>query len=1068
MNIKKLMLCLYLMCISMLAQSQGLEGLIVEKYYVSDANDAAGSVGTLPTGSVTWRFYVDMLPGYKLQAVYGVDAAPATAPGVLSPGDHELRLETTTSFFNNEDRGAITPTYTKLQTRNNTVMLDSWVSVGGACQGHLGIEKSSDDGVNTTVNIDGLLQNADPSAGIPLNGAGSQDGLIAGTVQPVTFVGFTTELDILDATSQAGSLISTYNASWASLLGSTGPNADNVVLIAQLTTDGFLTYAFNIQIISPAGVVERYVYSNPVGDEILETSLRGIVPNPCDVLVCDDNNACTDDNCDPFSGCVYTPFLCDDGDPCTDDACDVVSGCFAVPTVCDDANVCNGLETCDPLVGCLPGTSLDCDDNNACTIDGCDALTGCTYAAVDCNDNNVCTLDACDALTGCTYVAVDCNDNNACTSDGCDPLTGCTYSPVVCNDGSACTMDDCDPLIGCTFTPVNCDDGNSCTTDGCDPLTGCTYVATGCDDGNACTIDACDPLGGCNYAAVDCNDNNVCTTDGCDALTGCTYAAVDCNDGDLCTDDYCSPASGCNYFPHPCDDGSGCTIDGCNPLTGCFYTDSLCNDNDACTMERCEDPIGCNVYATVNCDDGDTCTIDGCDPLAGCVYSPNVNCDPCLVLNCDDGNPCTIDACDPITLCSNTPINNSVTISQTTASAYCQSSVITLTASSAEVATGYSWSTGATTQSISASAAGVYSVTVEFAPGCFGTASVNLTAANFTTLLSSYVIIAKDKVALEKNIVFSGGVGVNKSNGKIELKGGSLVVAAGTFSKAYQIMLSGGSLSTVKYFTPANVMLPVFEYNTTCSGPNVKVKRNTSVTLSGTNYGDVELEDGATVTFTKQTVKIKKLKSADNCRIKFADCSRIRICKNVELGKRNIVNSELRDVILFVEEDVIVKESSKVSVDIYTLRKLIVEMGKPSNHNVMKGLFIAKEVDAKQHTDWIQNTNCSVCAMKAEEEVAEEIQPLLPSDESNVSLNAYPNPFADKLTIDFSVGEDSRVTLEVFNLSGQRLAVLFDGNVQAAEMKKVEFTPENLAGGMIIYRLQTEKGAFFGKAVMAR
>ena len=96
-------LCTLLLITAVNAQ-QGLQGLEVEKYYISNANDSivsnAQGGGNLPVGSVTWRFYANLLPGYKLQAVYGVDAAPAGQVGV---GDHELRLQTTTTFFNNED-----------------------------------------------------------------------------------------------------------------------------------------------------------------------------------------------------------------------------------------------------------------------------------------------------------------------------------------------------------------------------------------------------------------------------------------------------------------------------------------------------------------------------------------------------------------------------------------------------------------------------------------------------------------------------------------------------------------------------------------------------------------------------------------------------------------------------------------------------------------------------------------------------------------------------------------------------------------------------------------------------
>ena len=79
------------------AQS-GLDSIIVEKYYVADSTDSYASLnataGILPIGSVTYRLYADLAPGYNFQALYGVN----------SP-QHELRFSTTTSFFNNEDRG---------------------------------------------------------------------------------------------------------------------------------------------------------------------------------------------------------------------------------------------------------------------------------------------------------------------------------------------------------------------------------------------------------------------------------------------------------------------------------------------------------------------------------------------------------------------------------------------------------------------------------------------------------------------------------------------------------------------------------------------------------------------------------------------------------------------------------------------------------------------------------------------------------------------------------------------------------------------------------------------------
>lgn len=261
---KKYILGLSLILLGAFAYAQnGLDSVIVERYYISDSNDAAGSTtagaGTLPVSSVTYRIYADMQPGYKFQALFGVPT-------------HELKLTTTTTFFNNEDRGATIPNgITLTNTKKNTVMLDSWFSVGATATGKLGVLKSEDsDG--SVGNTDVLLQNNDALAGIPLI---TQDGMITGTPEAVTFVGLTTELDVFDALSQVGGSFSTTNGSIASLNGSVGPTAANRVLIGQFTTDGQFCYELNIQIGTPSGGVEQYVAKNPTGAEIQIPSMMG-------------------------------------------------------------------------------------------------------------------------------------------------------------------------------------------------------------------------------------------------------------------------------------------------------------------------------------------------------------------------------------------------------------------------------------------------------------------------------------------------------------------------------------------------------------------------------------------------------------------------------------------------------------------------------------------------------------------------------------------------------------------------------------------------------------------------
>lgn len=239
----------------------GLESIWVERYYVSDSVDSANSHPSLPVGSVTYRIYADMLPGYKVQTIFGIPAHPMT-------------ITTTTEFWNQEDYGSSIPTFSANNAKKNTVMIDSWLSTGGACNGWNGVPKTEDDGVNNFVNsnVPQLLQNNALQAGIPLT---TQDGMLAGAVPTTGTLGIAQDmLDLFGDGSANGNTFLVPDGSWYCLMGAPGIiPANNKVLIAQITTDGILHFELNIQIGTPSGGTENYVYSNPTGVELTIPSL---------------------------------------------------------------------------------------------------------------------------------------------------------------------------------------------------------------------------------------------------------------------------------------------------------------------------------------------------------------------------------------------------------------------------------------------------------------------------------------------------------------------------------------------------------------------------------------------------------------------------------------------------------------------------------------------------------------------------------------------------------------------------------------------------------------------------
>ena len=231
-----------------------LEKVIVEKYYVSDANDATDtSGGGVPVGSVTYRIYVDLKPGTVLKRIYG-DA------------NHPFSISSSESFFNNIlDGQTFGKDFIKGRYLENTVALDTWITLGQtAKQGvkyYYGILKDQDtdgsfiggannDGGSAAV-ASGLLINEDSTCGIPLTSADGMDTLNSA---PTNWYNAGV-LDFLSGTDSTifGSLVpmtsfesSAFELSCSGVMGTVADS--NQVIVAQLTTLGDLAFKINITV----------------------------------------------------------------------------------------------------------------------------------------------------------------------------------------------------------------------------------------------------------------------------------------------------------------------------------------------------------------------------------------------------------------------------------------------------------------------------------------------------------------------------------------------------------------------------------------------------------------------------------------------------------------------------------------------------------------------------------------------------------------------------------------------------------------------------------------------------
>jgi hypothetical protein len=271
------LLLFFTMLFSNKAHAQ-LEKVIVETYYISDKNDATDVTGgQLDSGSVTYRVYIDMLPGYKLKTIYGNEY-------------HTLKIASTTPFFNNADRGQVFGKDMPMNRLNdNTSALDSWITIGQVTttnggKTYFGIPKVDDtngtiiagtknDGGSASI-AEGLLANQNPAAGIPLT---IQDGMDTMSTIPsdwTPLIASALDSTIFDTINKTVKKIISNKATIQNS-GVMGVIPEkNQVLVAQLTTKGELSFELNIELLDPTGKSFYYV-----ANDSLDSLELTITPN---------------------------------------------------------------------------------------------------------------------------------------------------------------------------------------------------------------------------------------------------------------------------------------------------------------------------------------------------------------------------------------------------------------------------------------------------------------------------------------------------------------------------------------------------------------------------------------------------------------------------------------------------------------------------------------------------------------------------------------------------------------------------------------------------------------------
>ncbi len=343
-------------------------------------------------------------------------------------------------------------------------------------------------------------------------------------------------------------------------------------------------------------------------------------------------------------------------------------------------------------------------------------------------------------------------------------------------------------------------------------------------------------------------------------------------------------------------------------------------------------------------------------------------------------------------------------------------------------------------------ASGTYSLTVTNSYGCTKSASTTV-AYSQTDLLSSYTILTTSEAEIEKeSIVKSGGVGSKGTKeGEVEVSENSLITASGTFAKAKEVEIKSGSSVTYAFEgTPVSVSLPTFAYNPYCDdkkcdhkrcdhkeckksgcshsacnhGTNdVKAKKDATVVITDSIFRKIQIESGATVTFTSKNIYAETIETEKNVTIKFGGCTRIFLCKDFKINENNVFNSANNSVIIYAEKKAEIQKGTKLIANIYTLDEISTK-GDKSNRNSLTGMYIAQKLDA-HYTDFSWNTVCGSCGSLGKKTLAEDLTGLRDASVDYVSV--YPNPTSSIATVSVNANHDGMLKIKVISITGELL-----------------------------------------------
>ena len=443
------------------------------------------------------------------------------------------------------------------------------------------------------------------------------------------------------------------------------------------------------------------------------------------------------------------------------------------------------------------------------------------------------------------------------------------------------------------------------------------------------------------------------------------------------------------------------------------------------------------------------------------------------------------------------------TITTSGATAICQGSSVTLTASSGS---SYLWSNGATTQSINANIAGNYIVTVTNSSGCTSTASpvtisiisptATITPSGATNICSNSSVVLSANAGTSYlwsngsttqsinintagtytvTVTQSGGCSISSSGTTVTIKAApsSIVNASGptTFCNGNVTLTSGATnctylwsngstTSSIIVSTSGNYICTATATNgcSIASNPvSVTAQTGTVATPTITASGSTTFCAGSSVNLTSSTGSSYLWSNGATSQTinvttggtYYVTVSQSGGCAATSAGKTITVNPVATFTIStsgplsFCQGGNVIISVSSTNAQGYVWYK---------NNTVISNATASsyKATTAGTYIVRVQRGSCGVFSSPFVVSI-----PCREGELTSTNISAYPNPFSEQINFNLELSDPGEVSVILYSLSGQLIDEVLENSYLNAGESHIEYNSENLANGIYIAEIKT-------------